>query len=124
MRQVCPLADIWRLLEQTDDAECRRVISMTRAPTREQPAHEKNLRDVGPIPIKVRPEVLGGESSCTGKPYIPVREIRTAARRLRYRLPPIYATDRLIYVPEIAGTDGLQELQILAGDATMSRWRF
>ena len=84
--KYAPLADIWWLLEQTDDAECRRVISMTRAPTREQPAHEKNLRDVGPIPIKVRPEVLGGESSCTGKPYIPVREIRTAARG--------YATDR------------------------------
>jgi hypothetical protein len=71
--KYAPLADIWWLLEQTDDAECRRVISMTRAPTREQPAHEKNLRDVGPIPIKVRPEVLGGESSCTEKPYIPLR---------------------------------------------------
>jgi hypothetical protein len=28
------------------------------------------------------------------------------------------------YVPDIAGTDGLQELQILASDARMSRWRY
>jgi hypothetical protein len=46
-----------------------------RAGAREQPA--KPARRTGemrcPIPIKVRPEVLGGESSCTGKPYIDVR---------------------------------------------------